>query len=185
MKKSRLILFVGLILAFGSGASATTLTFDELPRQSVDGLSFMGVTFGFTSSDARYNAGGPVDVTFVQDPSLEGDASGILTLDFDVPTPTLQFGVARSTAGNSLTPGFTVELFDSSLVSLGVTPVNTTTLISFSEAQFSYSGTPVKRAIIDLSQRRASHSLCLRQPHLRGRRSCTGSGAPRCFSRNH
>ena len=148
MKKSHLILFVGLILAFGSGASAqqTTLTFDELPFQPVDGLSFMGVTFGFTGTDAAYNSSGPFAITFVQDPTLEGDAAGTLTLDFDVPTPTLQFGVARS-GFDTLTPGFTVELFDSALTSLGTTPVNTTPLISFSEGQFTYSGTPVKRAI--------------------------------------
>ena len=150
MKKSRLILFVGLILAFGSGASAqvVTLTFDELPFQQVDGLSFMGVTFGFTGTDAAYNSSGPFAITFVQDPTLEGDAAGTLTLDFDVPTPTLQFGVARSAFDTTLTPGFTVELFDSALMSLGTTPVNTTPLISFSEGQFTYSGTPVKRAIV-------------------------------------
>ena len=154
MKRSRLILFIGLILALSSGASAqvTTLTFEELPLQQVDGLSFMGGTFGFTvnglpSADARYNSSGPFAITFVQDPTLEGDAAGILTLEFDVPTPTLQFGVARSTS-SELTPGFTVELFDSALTSLGVTPVNTTPLVSFSEAQFSHSGTPVKRAIV-------------------------------------
>ena len=66
MKRSRLILFIGLILALSSGASAqvTTLTFEELPLQQVDGLSFMGGTFGFTvnglpSADARYNSSGP------------------------------------------------------------------------------------------------------------------------------
>ncbi len=128
MKKSRLILFVGLILAFGSGASAqvVTLTFDELPFQQVDGLSFMGVTFGFTGTDAAYNSSGPFAITFVQDPTLGGDAASTLTLDFDVPTPTLQFGVARSAFDTTLTPGFTVELFDSALMSLGTTPVNTT-----------------------------------------------------------
>ena len=146
MKKSRLILFVGLILAFGSGASAqqTTLTFDELPFQPVVGGVFVnGVTI--SHPDADYNSGGPGILTFTQDPSLEGDAAGTLTLDFDVPTPTLQFGVSRSTF-DPLTPGFTVGLFDSSLMSLGVTQVNTTPLISFSEGQFNYSGTPVKRA---------------------------------------
>ena len=68
-------------------------------------------------------------------------------MDFDVPTATLQFGVARVTF-DPLTPGFAVELFDSALMSLGVTPVNTSPLVSFSEGQFNYSGTPVKRAII-------------------------------------
>ena len=107
------------------------------------GVFVNGVTI--SHPDADYNSGGPGILTFTQDPSLEGDAAGTLTLDFDVPTPTLQFGVSRSTF-DPLTPGFTVGLFDSSLMSLGVTQVNTTPLISFSEGQFNYSGTPVKRA---------------------------------------
>ncbi len=149
MKKSRLILFTGLILAFASGASAqlTTLTFDELPNQPVDGLSFMGVTFGFTSADATYGRDLGVSVTFVQDPSLEGTSLGVLTLDFDVPTPTLQFGIVRNSF-DPVTPGFTVELFNPSLMSLGSTPVNTISLVGFAEAQFSHDGPLVKRAII-------------------------------------
>jgi len=100
------------------------LVFDELPFQPVNGVSILGVTFGFTidgvpSTDANYNSGGPGQITYVQDPSLEGNASGILILDFDVPTPLVQFGVALSALG-SFDPGCSVELFDPDQKSLGV-----------------------------------------------------------------
>ena len=128
------------------------LTFDELPFQPVDGLNFQGVTFGFTvdgvdSTDANYNSDGPPDLTYVSAIVLEGDASGILTLDFDVPTSVVSFGVALDTLLD-LTPGFIVELFDPTLSSLGVTEVTTTPLIEFSEGLFSYSGPLVSRVVM-------------------------------------
>src|SRR5712691_5906007 len=105
-KKLIPILGVIMVLVFSHAAGAATvvLAFDELPFQPVDGLSFMGVTFHFTvggvsSTDANYDSGGPGTITYVQDPSLEGNAFGTLTLDFDVPTPALQFGIALSTGG--------------------------------------------------------------------------------------
>ena len=154
--KLRLIGFSFLLLTLSITARATpiTLTFDELPSQPVDGLTFQGVTFGFTiggfpSTDATYNGGGTTG-TFVQLPTLEGEASGILTLDFALPTNILQFGVALKCCG-TLTPGFTVELFDPGLLSLGVTPVNTSPLggPAPTEGQFTYSGPLVSRAVID------------------------------------
>jgi hypothetical protein len=159
-KMKRLIkicIAAGMILATAPSAHAVTLTFDELPNQPVDGLSFMGVTFGFTvggvpSTDAYYNAYGPGTTMYLDDPSLEGDVTGILTLDFiPLPIDQLQFGVALETTA-ALTPGFTVELFDPSLVSLGVTPVNTSPLVFWSEALFTYSGTPVARSVINFNE---------------------------------
>ena len=141
-------------------ANPITFTFGELPFQPVNGLSFQGVTFtfqigGLPSLDANYNSAGPGIITFVQDPSLEGDAAGILTLDFAQAASSLQFGVALST-GAALAPGFTVLLFDQALLSLGATLVNTNPLITFTEAQFSYTGVPVSRAVIDFNQAAAS-----------------------------
>ena len=169
MKKLRWFLWLFLVLAYSSAVRASTVTlhFDELPFQPVDGLSFSGVTFGFTvagvpSTDANYNSGGPGIITYVQDPSLEGNASGTLTLDFDVPTPLLQFGVAISTTG-AFARGFSVELFDPGLTSLGVFDVATASIVSFSESRFSYQGPPVKRAVItfnsDAAQRFALDNL--------------------------
>lgn len=146
------------LLAVGalSAPAAVTLRFNELPFQPVNGLTYLGVTFGFTisgvpSHDANYNSFGPGTITFVQDPSLEGNTAGVLRLDFAGNTSVLGFGVALATTA-TLTPGFTVQLFDASLNSLGTFPVNTSVLISFTEGHFLYNGaTPVRRAVITFS----------------------------------
>ena len=163
-------LIASLLLAMAAGtttaASAVTLTFDELPFQPVDGLSFQGVTFDFKidgtdSLDAYYNSFGPGDLTTIQDPSLTGNSAGILTLDFDVPTPALQFGAALGT-GESLAPGCVVELFAIALESLGTTSVDTMATsgpLGFSEALFESTGTPIVRAVIDFADDPGSFAL--------------------------
>jgi hypothetical protein len=106
-----------LALAPGQPLQAATLTFDELPRQSVDGLNVSGVTFGFTvdgvaSGDAYYNhIDPPAAVTYLQGATLEGNSAGILTFDFADPVARLQFGVDLLYLG-TLIPGFTVSLFE-------------------------------------------------------------------------
>jgi len=147
-------------------AGAARLTFDELPFQPVDGLSFQGVTFGFVvdgapSTDAFYHSFGPGQLATVQDPSLVGSATGVVTLNFDQPTPLLRFGVALNTA-DALSPGFRVELFDASLGSIGVVPVDTnatTGPLGFSEALFEHVGAPVGRAVIDFADGPSSFGL--------------------------
>jgi len=151
---------IASFIACSANAAITTLDFTELPFQPVDGLSYMGVTFGFRigatpSADANYNSGGPGSVVFVQDPSLEGNAAGTLTLIFDKPTDLLEFGVALS-SNSDATPGFVVRLFDPSLVLVGVYPVNTSPLLSFTEGQFTYSGAPIIGATIGFNNQAAS-----------------------------
>ncbi|YAF97538.1 MAG: PEP-CTERM sorting domain-containing protein [Nodularia sp. CChRGM 3473] len=146
---------ISLVTMSATQAASVTLTFDELPTQPVDGLSFKGVTFDFkidgvNSTDAGYKFTGPGNLTFINDPSLIGSVQGILTLDFSQPISALSFGVALDTFLD-LTPGFTVELFDSELISLGITPVNTSTLVSVTEGLFSYTGTAVQRAVVDFN----------------------------------
>jgi hypothetical protein len=135
----------------------TTLTFDELPTQSIDGLSFKGVTFAFddggvASADAVYSGAGPGSITWVQDPSLEGAAKGTLTLILEQPTTVLEFGIARNCVC-TLEPGVSVELFrpGASTSSSGTMTLTTSPLISFSEALFSYSGPAVHKAVITFS----------------------------------
>jgi hypothetical protein len=153
-----LSLLVLLPFAFSTPALAakplTTLTFDELTFQPVDGLSFGGVTFGFQingvpSTDAHYGAFGPGSTTFVQDPSLEGNSAGVLTLTFDQPTTVLEFGLARSCLC-TLTPGVTVELFKPGAArrSRGIITLTTSPVVSFSEGLFSYSGPAIQTAVI-------------------------------------
>ncbi|HJQ70330.1 MAG TPA: hypothetical protein VKA70_15235 [Blastocatellia bacterium] len=133
----------------------TTLRFNELPFQPVNGLQIRGVQFFFTvngqpSNDAFYNALGPGIQTFVQDPVLEGDAAGVLRLDFPALTPTLSFGIARNTTA-ALTPGATVILFDAGGNPFATIPVNLAPTFpgGFAEALFNYGGpTLVSRAVI-------------------------------------
>jgi hypothetical protein len=138
-----------------------TLTFDELPFQPVDGLHFKGVTFGFTingvhSTDAHYDAFGPGVTTYTSDPSLEGNASGVLTLDFDQPRTFVQFGVALSTNA-TLPSGATVKLYDPSSALIGVFPVSTSPGgFFFTSGQFSYSGSLVSRAVVSFDSTAAS-----------------------------
>jgi hypothetical protein len=138
-----------------------TLTFDELPFQPVDGLHFKGVTFGFTingvhSTDADYHAFGPGVTTYTSDPSLEGNANGVLTLDFDQPLSFIQFGVALSTHA-TLTSGATVKLYDPSTALIGVFPVSTSPGgFFFTSGQFSYSGSLVSRAVVSFNSAAAS-----------------------------
>lgn len=135
---------------------ATTLRFNEVPFQPVNGLDVRGAQFNFfigggPSTDANYNSGGPGTGIFVQDPSLEGNALGTLVIDFPALTPYLSFGLARSTA-DPLTPGATVMLFDMNGNLTGSFPLNTAVQTggSFSEGQFNYNSTAtlVRRAIL-------------------------------------
>ena len=79
------------------------------------------------------------------------NAAGILTLSFAAPSPVLQFGHVRDIIG-SLSPGFAVGLFKMSS-SLGTFPVNTTSLVGFSEGLFTYAGQPIDSAIITCHSR--------------------------------
>lgn len=151
------VCLVGCLLLLTASVSSaapptTTLTFDELSFRPVDGLQFGGVTFGFQvagspSTDASYGAFGPGSITYVQDPSLEGNAAGTLTLRFDQPTTVLEFGLALSTF-DALTPGARVELFNPGGHSRGTIPLNTQSLISFTEGRFSYRGGAIGTAVI-------------------------------------
>src|SRR4030095_16767410 len=139
------------------GCITKTLTFDELPTQPVNGLRFMGGALGYQlngvdSNEARYNriGPGPGSTTFTNGPVLEAFAPGVLTLTFDAPTPFLQFAVAFFSTSN-LIPGFTVELFDSALQSIGIVAINASPIAFFSEGLFSFSGPLVKRAVISFN----------------------------------
>lgn len=153
--QTRLLTLAAAGLWLGAVAvPAGTLTFDELPFQPVDGLTFKRVTFGFEvggvpSADASYNSGGPGTTVFIDDPSLEGDAAGILELVFDNPVGALTFGLALTTF-EDLTPGAIVGLYDGGGVLIDSIALDLSPLVSFSEGQFSWAGvTPVTRAVLD------------------------------------
>jgi hypothetical protein len=135
--------------AIASGV--TTLHFDELPFQPVNGLHFDGVTFhfminGVASTDANYDSGGPGQQFYTQDPSLEGNAQGSLKVVFDTPTNLVQFGVALSTP-NTLSPGVKVKLKDKRGNIISFTGMTTRPVDGdfFTESLFAYNAdTPVK-----------------------------------------
>ena len=159
MKKLVAICILLVLMSTGAANAAFTLTFDELPTQPVDGLSYMGITFGFTvggvsSTDAIYNDIGPGTLTYLQDPSMEGTTAGILTLDFSTPTDQLEFGVALNSY-YAATPAYAVRLYDSSYQLIGVYSGNTSPLVLWSEGQFTYSGTLVRRAVIGFNEQAA------------------------------
>ena len=152
MKKLITICILLVLMSTGAANAAFTLTFDELPKQSVDGLSYNGITFGFEvggnpSTDATYNTIGPGTLIYLQDPTLEGTTAGILTLDFATPTDLIQFGVALNSY-NVETGGYLVSLYDPSYALIGDFSGNTSPLKIWSEDLFMYSGTLISRATI-------------------------------------
>lgn len=161
MKKLVAICILLVLMSTGAAnAAVTLLTFDELPIQPVDGLSYMGITFGFTvdgnpSTDAIYNGIGPGTLTYLQDPSLEGTTAGILTLDFADPVYQLEFGVALNSY-NAVTMAYAVRLYDPSYQLIDAYFNNTSPLVLWSEGLFTYSGTQVSRAIIGFNEQAAN-----------------------------
>jgi hypothetical protein len=145
-----------LILARAGQVRAETITFSEISSQPVDGLTFRGVTYAFTGSDglpsqdAFFNATGPGQLNFVQDPVLSGTASGTLKLTFATPTSKLSFGAALNIF-DKVESAVRVQLFDKSLRSIGTFDVDTDPVAVFSESQFKYSGTPVSQAVLKFS----------------------------------
>jgi hypothetical protein len=155
-------------------ASATTvLHFDELPFQPVNGLTVKGVTFAFAvaglpSTDAGYNSGGPgcgspdTNPAIVCDPSLEGNATGALTLTFTRPTKVLRFGTAVSCfACVPIPDGAHITLYR-----VGGMPLSTDISLSapysgplgFSETWFTYSGWAVYKAVITFPEGGVAYS---------------------------
>lgn len=150
-----------VLFSTSSVGAVTKLTFDELGSPTpVDNLTVKGVTFdykldGVDSNDAIYNQSFPPQFPSnlfanLQQPLLEGNAKGILSLDFAAPVNALEFAVGVESF-QPLAPGFSVELLDQGLNSLGVTPVNTAPLAILSEGLFKYSGVPIKKAILSFN----------------------------------
>jgi hypothetical protein len=160
MKKLVTICILLVLMSAGVANASFTLTFDELPTQPVDGLSYNGVTFSFKvdwvpSTDAVYNGIGPGTLTYLQDPTLEGTAAGVLILDFATPTDMLEFGVALNSY-NAVSNAYVVKLYDSYYTPIGTFTGDTSPLVRWSEGQFTYSGTRVRRAFIGFNDQDAN-----------------------------
>ncbi len=99
---------------WGPALEPCTITFDELPYgTTVDGMIIGDVTFGFSSIDATIN-GGPGNTQYIQTPNIEGDATGILTMDFAVPVFGVSYGFVLS--DTSFQPDASTMVFYDSLM---------------------------------------------------------------------
>jgi hypothetical protein len=138
-----------------AAAGKAVIRFTELTPQPVNGVTEKGVTFGFTvggvaSTDATYGGGGPGILKYVKDPSLEGNAAGVLTLTWATPQVLVKFGIAR-VSGTPMR-GVTVKLYDASGSLIGtfhktVAPI--TGYPPFDEGLFNHTSTvPVAKAVI-------------------------------------
>jgi hypothetical protein len=127
------------LVAATAKADTVTLTMDEVPNQPINGLTVTKGGESFTFSDPTgalsYNSSGPGQITFVQDPSIQGPLQPF-DVAFSVPVTSIQFGLAEL-AISALT-GAQVTL------SSGATLLFNLSLVDpFAEGQFTYSGSPV------------------------------------------
>jgi Ca2+-binding RTX toxin-like protein len=137
---------------------ATILNFSEVPETIANGFSLQGVTFGFkvaglNSPDATFGASIAPTGTFqnLSSPVLEGNAAGILNIDFESPATNLSFAVARF-ATTAVANGVRVSLFDSSLNLISTSTVNLLKTQLGPEGLFSYTGmTGVRRVRLDFT----------------------------------
>ncbi|HUS35466.1 MAG TPA: hypothetical protein VM680_08965 [Verrucomicrobiae bacterium] len=162
MRKALLICAV-LIVNTACGTELTTVTFDELPEQPLNGTSVKGVTFEFTGSTPRMEVAlfGATRLSFAESkllnaPWIEAPTVSGLTMRFAQPTPFLSFDLGYA-GGAPLTPGYTVNLF-SGATQIGSTAVNTaiggTSPFSFNEGKFTYNdpSRPLTSATLTLAQ---------------------------------
>ena len=131
---------------YTTGAHATQIIdFSTLPQESVDGVTADGVTFGYSefgssSPEAFFDESvGAGNTALVGPTALVGLADGVLTMSFASPVSGISFPVALTT-NTSLTPGFSVTVFDAFGNVLDSADIDTSVLANFSEGEFSYNG---------------------------------------------
>jgi len=141
-----------------TGAISQTLTMDEVAYQPIDGLTVKGVTFGFTPGlYAYYDDYGPGVTAYTTDPSIIGDATGVLAFSLAQPAVNVQFGVALNIL-TADTAGATVSLYGVGGTLIGTYPVPVAPNgYAYSSGLFSYSGaTPVASATVSFDSSAAT-----------------------------
>lgn len=150
MRRRWWFVLMGLCIVPAALAGTVQLTFDELGTGSsitANNLSISGVTFQFSGGTALYNDsfGTAGNAALVSDPLLTGPTSGILTLNFEIPTTVLQFDIAMF-SGEFISGAYTVTLPGG-----GPLVEDTAPIVLFSEGSFSYTGAPVSSAQVTFS----------------------------------
>jgi hypothetical protein len=149
------------LLALGAGQSfAAKPSFTEtynIPQQACDGLNLAGVTYSFTVAEAPSSdcqAGttvGPGTTNNIEPPNIEGNAEGVLTMNFAHPTTIVGFGFALST-GTPQPNGVTVELFGPGRSGLRrVVPANAEPDPAFVGGRFNYRGPAISRVTVSFA----------------------------------
>lgn len=141
-----------LLLWLSATARAAHLTMDELPLQTLHGLSLQGVSFSYTvgggaSADADFGSYGVGDLVHVQDPSIEGSTLGSLRLDFAAPVTRLGFGIALQSEAD-IDDALSITLLDAQGRAIDLAWLDTQALVVFSEARFDYAGAPIHAALL-------------------------------------
>lgn len=121
-----------------------------------DGLQLAGVSYAFTvgpAPSADCMAGtwsGPGTTNNIKAPNIEGTASGVLHLTFEVPTTSFGFGVAQSTFSSPQEVIINLNRPGVGLLRQSVT-LTTTNDPMFVGARFDYDGPAVKTVTVSFS----------------------------------
>jgi hypothetical protein len=155
-KLGRTLVALAAVATWAAPAAAATITFGEVPSGPLNGVTIGNVTFrfqigGVDSLDATIGVTGPGLTVFNDPPNAEGNAAGILTMDFAVPIGFLQFGAHLSLA-TPVSPGLTVQFFDAALSPIGgAIPLNMVPSAVFAGGLFVGSAPGIARAVVDFN----------------------------------
>ena len=138
-------IFLALVFCSCSVADTITLTMTEVAEQPIDGLTVSkgGLQFTFTNPARTldYDSGGPGEITFVQDPSIQGGSSQF-AITFSAPVLSIQFGMAEI-IGSVRGPLATIDLFNGGAVPFATQSFSASLVDPAAEGMFSFSSGPV------------------------------------------
>ena len=151
-----LLVLAALAVPMGfADMNVVTQTYNITPI-ACDGLDLAGVQYAFTvgpAPSADCVAGtftGPGVTNNIQSPNIEGTASGVLHLTFDVPTTKFGFGVAQNTFLSPQEVIINLNRPGAGLLRQSVT-LTTTNDPGFVGARFDYDGPAVKTVTISFN----------------------------------
>ena len=147
------VVLLAVALAAIAAAQTVQLTMDEVPLQPINNLAVTkgGITFTFSDPGGQddYNASNGGQLTFTQDPVIEGPTGDAFSVTLSVPVLFVRLGMAASRQGVGF-PIATIQYFN------GATLVSTQTLMAtaptppdnFSNGQVTYNGTYVNKIVV-------------------------------------